>query len=84
MARNRGKLLSLDNPIYWRCSKNIASITVLHKSTGVSYWLIPLSLWCLTQQIQVLEMLVIQILKDPDHEIVILTLGAGEHSDFHD
>ncbi|XP_055826165.1 uncharacterized protein LOC129894478 isoform X3 [Solanum dulcamara] len=28
--------------------------------------------------IQVLEMLVVQISKDPDHEIVILTLGAGD------
>lgn len=29
-------------------------------------------------------MLVVQISKDPDHETVILTLGAGEHSGFHD
>ncbi|KAG5617084.1 hypothetical protein H5410_016908 [Solanum commersonii] len=34
--------------------------------------------------IQVLEMLVVHISKDPDHETVILTLGAGRHSDFYD
>lgn len=29
-------------------------------------------------------MLVVHISKDPDHETVIMTLGAGEHSDFYD